>query len=78
MLDLKAAFVVILLPLAACSAFAETPSGETRDPVDACVRRGIAYLDSIGSYPMLKEPPNTGRSAHVVALERCRKSVAAF
>ena len=27
MLNLKAAYVVILLPLAACSAFAETPAG---------------------------------------------------
>lgn len=42
------------------------------------MKRGIAYLDSIGSNPKLKEPPNAGRDAEDVALERCRKSVAAF
>lgn len=78
MLDLRAAHIMFLLPLAACSAFAETPGAGKQDPVDSCVRRGITYLNSIGSYPTLKEPPNTGRSAEVVVLERCRRSVAAF
>ena len=77
-LNLKPAVSLLLMPLAACSAFAETPTAAKRDPVSSCVKRGITYLDSIGSYPKLKEPPNTGRAAEEVALERCLKSLTAF
>ena len=49
------------------------------DPaVEACIGRGVAYFKEIGSYPILKSAPNTGRSADDVARERCSRTVTAF
>lgn len=43
-----------------------------------CTARGVAYFKDIGSYPTLKSFPNEGRNAHVVAQERCSRSLSAF
>ena len=48
------------------------------DPVTACVERGINYFKEIGSYPTLSSPPNSGRPAEEVALERCQRTTTAF
>ena len=47
-------------------------------PVAACAERGIAYFRKIRSYPTLHSPPNSGRSAEAVALERCKLDQTAF
>jgi len=62
----------VLLILAGCSKSANDSQ------VEACVQRGIAYFKEIGSYPILKSPPNTGRSAEEVARERCKRTTTAF
>jgi hypothetical protein len=46
--------------------------------VGACRQKGIAYFKSIGSYPTLNYPPDAGRSADLVAMERCTRSPYAF
>jgi len=46
--------------------------------IDACVDRGIAYFQEIGSYPTLSAYPNEGRRAEEVARERCRRNNRAF
>jgi hypothetical protein len=69
------------LALAACSsAVAEPESARLArlDPVMTCVARGVAYFERIGSFPTLREPPNEGRPARIVAQERCEKAVTAF
>ncbi|UZO99342.1 hypothetical protein RMHFA_05564 (plasmid) [Roseomonas mucosa] len=43
-----------------------------------CVERGVAWFKEIGSWPRLTAPPNKGRSAVDVAVERCRRTVGAF
>lgn len=78
MLKLRSPVLLLFAPLAACTAFADTPGGREENPVAACVQRGVAYFESIGSYPALKEPPNTGKAAIDVARERCQKAVTAF
>lgn len=42
--------------------------------VEACTQRGVAYFQEIGSYPTLSD----GRSASVVAAERCNRTTTAF
>lgn len=49
-----------------------------QSPVAACIERGVAYFKEIGSYPALKMAPNAGRSAEVVATERCNRTTTAF
>lgn len=69
------------LVLAACGAESAPTgggSGETVDPVAACVQRGISYFREIGSYPTLKSAPNAGQAAEDVALERCQRTTTAF
>jgi hypothetical protein len=53
-------------------------TNSSESEVDACVERGIQYFKDIGSYPTLSQPPNTGRSAEVVARERCNRTTTAF
>jgi hypothetical protein len=48
------------------------------DPVEACVKRGVAYFKEIGSNPTLTTAPNRGRRAEVVARERCMRTTTAF
>jgi hypothetical protein len=72
--------VVVLLGIVSCSdnRSARTGSVPGRDrsdsEVDACVERGVQYFKDIGSYPTL----STGRSAEVVARERCNRTTTAF
>lgn len=61
-----------LLTLAACG------GGVDQEEIDACARRGVEYFKEIGSYPTLQSPPNTGRSAEDVAIERCNRTTTAF
>ncbi len=46
--------------------------------VDACVQRGVAYYQELGSYPTLSSAPNAGRLAVDVAQERCSRTTTAF
>ena len=48
------------------------------DSVANCAERGVAYFKEIGSYPALTSPPNAGRAAEEVALERCKRTLTAF
>jgi hypothetical protein len=70
----RGVLVLAILATAGCS------SGETEHAptVDECAANGVAYFKEVGSYPTLSSPPNAGRSAEDVALERCRRSVHAF
>jgi len=56
----------------------QTSSSSSARPVEACISRGIAYFKEIGSYPTLLTAPNAGRSADVVARERCNRTTTAF
>lgn len=58
----------------------EVQESTTAEPpsLGACRQRGIAYFKEIGSYPTLNSPPEAGRSADVVAMERCTRSPYAF
>jgi hypothetical protein len=78
MFQSRLAFLLLVTPLAACDAAAETVDAASHSSVGACVQRGVAYFESIGSYPALKEPPNQGRLAQEVARERCQASVSSF
>jgi hypothetical protein len=49
-------------------------TGSTDSPIIACYQRGVAYFKEIGSYPTL----SNGRSAELVASERCNRSITAF
>ena len=53
-------------------------TSSSNSEVDACIERGIQYFKDIGSYPTLSSPPNRGRSAEVVARERCNRTTTAF
>ena len=46
--------------------------------IESCINRGIAYFKTIGSYPNLLSEPNAGRSAEIVAYERCNRTTTAF
>jgi hypothetical protein len=46
----------------------------TGSPIIECYRRGVAYFKEIGSYPKLSD----GRSAEMVASERCNRTPTAF
>lgn len=46
--------------------------------LQACINRGIAYFQEIGSYPTLKTPPHEGDLAENVARERCNRTTTAF
>ena len=69
-------FAVLLLAyaLVACG----SDKSVAISPVAACAERGIAYFRTIRSYPTLHSAPNIGRSAETVALERCKRDLAAF
>jgi hypothetical protein len=75
---------ILLVPLisfglAGCgSSEASSAGSNPSDPVAKCALRGVAYFERIGSYPTLREPPNEGRPAEQVALERCRQNLSAF
>lgn len=43
-----------------------------------CVDRGVRYYTEIGSFPVLRYWPNTGRSAVNVARESCQNSLHAY
>ncbi|NNK95216.1 MAG: hypothetical protein HKP41_12770 [Desulfobacterales bacterium] len=45
---------------------------------EECVSRGVKYYKDIGSYPTLAAPPNVGRSADDVAVERCGITTTAY
>ena len=49
--------------------------GSSREQVEACTQRGIAYFRETGSYPRLRQ---TGRLAEDVARDRCARSLTAF
>jgi hypothetical protein len=84
MKKLNMVVVVVLLGIVSCSdnRSAQTGSvpgrGRSDSEVEACVERGVQHFKDIGSYPTLSQPPNTGRSAEVVARERCNRTTTAF
>jgi hypothetical protein len=69
---MRSACALLTFVLAACDA------GARRRDVDLCVERGVAYFKEIGSYPTLTAPPNAGRAAVTVVIERCSRTTAAF
>jgi hypothetical protein len=87
MKTLRMVVVAVLLGIVGCSDNQSNRSTRTgsvprRDrsdsEVEACVERGVQYFKDIGSYPTLSSPPNKGRSAEVVARERCNRTTTAF
>ena len=74
---LKLGIGVAMMPLAGCGAL-EDERRAGLDPVLECVERGVGYFKAIRSYPVLLSPPNIGRAAEEVALERCRLATTAF
>ena len=56
---------------------AAVPPSPARNAAE-CVQRGIAWYKEIGSYPRLTAPPNRGRDAMDVAIERCGRTIGAF
>jgi hypothetical protein len=71
------ALLLSMTLLAQCSSNEDTKE-IVRDPVFACVERGVDYFKKIRSYPTLRSEPNVGRGAEDVALERCRRAIDAF
>ena len=53
-------------------------SNDSSKQLQACINRGIAYFQEIGSYPTLKTPPHEGDLAENVARERCNRTTTAF
>jgi hypothetical protein len=51
---------------------------ERQYKIDDCYDRGVEYFKDIGSWPKLTQPPNEGKNAERVALERCRRTHTAF
>jgi hypothetical protein len=74
--------IILAVLLTGCDSSAQSPGAAAQavsiDPASACAQRGVAYFRRIGSYPSLKSPPNEGRAAEDVALERCRRNLQAF
>ena len=71
--------LLLSFALAACSSSGATEKvAAADDPASECAKRGVAYFQSIGSYPALRSPPNEGRAAEEVAIEGCQRSSAAF
>jgi hypothetical protein len=53
MFQSRLAFLLLVTPFAACDAAAETVDAASHSSVGACVQRGVAYFESIGSFPAL-------------------------
>ncbi len=56
----------------------EIQNEKNNKKLENCVAKGIAYFKEIGSYPVLKSAPDTGRTAESVARERCSRTTTAF
>lgn len=76
-MESRFSFALSMTLLGGCSS-SEANKDVVKDPVYACVERGVDYFKSIRSYPTLHSDPNVGRGAEEVALERCQRDLGAF
>ena len=71
--------LILAVFFVASSMFSQVVSAEPYiKDVERCVKNGVAYFKSIGSYPKLKTYPTAGHKAEDVALARCKRTITAF
>ncbi|NNK94221.1 MAG: hypothetical protein HKP41_07705 [Desulfobacterales bacterium] len=71
-------FVLVVIAAILIMTFFNEIKKKEEKRFEECVSRGIKYYKDIGSYPRLAAPPNEGRSAADVAIERCGITTTAF
>lgn len=74
MLNLPTLLVIVAISMTISFCGNSEKKQEREQEYGDCVRRGVKYFSSIGSYPLLSD----GRHADDVARDRCSRTLEAF